>query len=436
MGQIDRKKRRLGGQVDLSRVPPELRSMFQGYQNQIEDLQEQIDALTKVTYGLENGEDPDFLSPRVRKLERLLAERVKVDRALGILTDRKVSQLQIAALPTDAAQGDYITAYNLGVYGDGSASGETVKVAKPYHLRRGVFDGNTVNGVAYAYSDNYTRTADGVSQTVFPAYNVGDTIYAIYQPSGGTGVLDENSKVVHWLDANMDGRVFESLLSSAVYNSLELTSVLNSTTVNFANTPILRRGNQWYSAGPVSNLGSITTTTYVGLRVYERYNQTTVPNRIRYIGGFFSPELVNLGASPFITTSNGSDFTYEYPLWYDIPIALVTCAGSVITTIDQIAWGFGEIPIWRGTMRAGNNQTSVWTQYASGGLGNGLYVLTPGASQTGYIFSGLSGSTFTVQIGFSGLTDPLCIGYVETDGSGYVTTLYDYTVGMNTRQYP
>lgn len=57
-----------------------------------------------------------------------------------------------------------------------------IYVLKPWTLRRTPFDGQTVNGISYAYSDNSTRVAtkDTIVETQYitPDYNIDDIIYA------------------------------------------------------------------------------------------------------------------------------------------------------------------------------------------------------------------------------------------------------------------
>lgn len=64
-------------------------------------------------------------------------------------------------------------------------------VAKPYELQRTPFDGQTIDGVTYAYASETEREADdGVdteTQFITPNYRTGGTIYAV-RVQGGAGV--------------------------------------------------------------------------------------------------------------------------------------------------------------------------------------------------------------------------------------------------------
>ena len=96
--------------------------------------------------------------------------------------------------------------------------GPTVKVAKPYNLRKTPFHGKTISGITYNYTGAQSRTKTRTStsakenQVITPAYQVavtgydGDEIYAC-KPSGGTGVKIGDEDVV-WLDINNAGRAW------------------------------------------------------------------------------------------------------------------------------------------------------------------------------------------------------------------------------------
>jgi len=85
----------------------------------------------------------------------------------------------------------------ISVYVKGNSE-STYTVLKPYVLQRSPFDGKTVNGVSYVYSDYCTRVAtkDDVSETqkITPDYIVGEELFAI------------NSDDEEWHDLNVAGR--------------------------------------------------------------------------------------------------------------------------------------------------------------------------------------------------------------------------------------
>ena len=98
--------------------------------------------------------------------------------------------------------------------------GPTIKVAKPYNLRKTPFHGKTISGITYTYTGAQSRTKTRTStstkenQVITPAYQVavddddydGDEIYAC-KPSGGTGVKIGDEDVI-WLDINNAGRAW------------------------------------------------------------------------------------------------------------------------------------------------------------------------------------------------------------------------------------
>lgn len=95
---------------------------------------------------------------------------------------------------------------------------ETIKVAKPFKLRRSSYDGQTeeILGIthSYTYVDKNART-DRVSsknwdQRIYPPYKVGDRIYATI-PDGGTGVKDDSNEEVEYLDMNVDSRTWTTV---------------------------------------------------------------------------------------------------------------------------------------------------------------------------------------------------------------------------------
>lgn len=94
--------------------------------------------------------------------------------------------------------------------------GSTITVAKDCHLQRTPWDGLTIGGVTYTYSDSQTRTATSGSgaetQVVYPKYRVeGDSydpcscIYARWAANrtdvSGVWYIDLNTAARHWVVA-------------------------------------------------------------------------------------------------------------------------------------------------------------------------------------------------------------------------------------------
>jgi hypothetical protein len=207
--RVPRKRAEAGGHTDLSGFDdPRAKQAVFGIQDRLDGMQRELDRLNAIVPPKPESEEKDVLAPRVRALSREMDARIADARLASIALDLKIVQVAISSLPTASGAGDYIKGYIKGGVGDGSANA-SVKIAKPEQLRRTRYDGETYNGVAYVYSSNYARTADGVAETVTPNYVVGDVIYVVESPAGGTDALDENSKPIHWLDLNVDGRRWE-----------------------------------------------------------------------------------------------------------------------------------------------------------------------------------------------------------------------------------
>ena len=101
-------------------------------------------------------------------------------------------------------QGDYLICRAIDANGVVTAS--DINVMKPYLLRRTPFEGNTVNGVAYTYSGNATREADGSeTQKITQDYYAGALIYTMktnITVEVTTGVF------VQLIDTNFDSRAW------------------------------------------------------------------------------------------------------------------------------------------------------------------------------------------------------------------------------------
>ena len=100
--------------------------------------------------------------------------------------------------------GDWLECTRFGI-------GDTIRVAKPYYLQKTPFDGETIDGVAYAYTNNQCRTATVsgptvTTEVVTPEWIVksgstpGDIIYVRWV-SNGTNVMGQE-----YIDINVDSR--------------------------------------------------------------------------------------------------------------------------------------------------------------------------------------------------------------------------------------
>ncbi len=89
---------------------------------------------------------------------------------------------------------------------DVATTADYIKVAKPYELRLTPWDGQTVDGITFDYSDESHRTATQgaiIEQHVIvrPWY-VGEIIVAATQITGGTDQEDFAAKALEWEDTN------------------------------------------------------------------------------------------------------------------------------------------------------------------------------------------------------------------------------------------
>jgi hypothetical protein len=113
----------------------------------------------------------------------------------------------------DSTDGDCIIVHSW----DGTTEGSVdIYAAKPYLNRQTPFDGETVNGVTYAYLVSYKRSATfnfaGTDQTITewitPSYNVGDILYIEAAPTPGIANQGTPAAPVIYIDKNIDGRTW------------------------------------------------------------------------------------------------------------------------------------------------------------------------------------------------------------------------------------
>jgi hypothetical protein len=89
----------------------------------------------------------------------------------------------------------------------------SVRVAKPYLLRRTPFDGKSRAGITYYYDSAYQRRAydeDNHTETqiIVPPYVAGDTIYTTRSVVGGIAITPAGQPqgITEFLDLNVAGR--------------------------------------------------------------------------------------------------------------------------------------------------------------------------------------------------------------------------------------
>lgn len=150
------------------------------------------------------------LNPRLNRpfgLPRLL--NPLTGQRMPVIDARNDTPLDVAVMTVIAMRDDYIVCSDL--------NRTEVYVAKPYLLRTNPFDGNTSNGVSYAYvadTNGVIRvaSADGESdetQIITPSYYLNEEITAV---AADTGLVTALGPVL-WADLNTAGRcwaVFEA----------------------------------------------------------------------------------------------------------------------------------------------------------------------------------------------------------------------------------
>lgn len=92
---------------------------------------------------------------------------------------------------------------------DGTTEGTTtIRVAKPWRLRRTPFDGLSWGGIAYAYTTDVERVADGTeTQVVTPPY-VADDLILVEQVIVPLMTLSGPVEIINLVDKNNDARAW------------------------------------------------------------------------------------------------------------------------------------------------------------------------------------------------------------------------------------
>jgi len=111
-------------------------------------------------------------------------------------------EAKITLATINSQEDDYLKCYFNSNY-------QEVYVAKPRALRRSLFDGLTVDGVSYVYSNAYTRVAsadgeDDETQLITPSYYDGEQIIIFHHDTGLTVTLG----LIVWGDLNTAARAW------------------------------------------------------------------------------------------------------------------------------------------------------------------------------------------------------------------------------------
>lgn len=143
----------------------------------------------------------------------------------GFVRGAEFAFISFVQIPFNSGSAVSITGSGL-LSGVGGADAFCLEVAKPYNLRLSPFDGKSVNGAAYSYSGQNTRTIIYSTATTScrrdipfienmqPDYKPGDKIYVTKNVADGTKVsanaaeffIDENRDARHWVDNCASGQ--------------------------------------------------------------------------------------------------------------------------------------------------------------------------------------------------------------------------------------
>lgn len=115
---------------------------------------------------------------------------------LDRFSDFRMDLFTVTEIGVEGVEGDYIVCED--------AQGYVVNIGKPWLIQRTPFDGETFDGVDYAYNDiiHGYRVASKAgkfdeAQFVTPRYVIGETIRAVYLR---TGLFDVDDKRIDWED--------------------------------------------------------------------------------------------------------------------------------------------------------------------------------------------------------------------------------------------
>lgn len=123
---------------------------------------------------------------------------------VGSSPDQFISKRSLKQMQIQSDQGDFLVCRTLDA--NDVVGPADFNVLKPWTLRRTPFENLTVNGVAYTYSGNGARQADGTEdQVITQDYFLGAVIY-IYQINISVEVT--SGVFARYIDANVDGRAW------------------------------------------------------------------------------------------------------------------------------------------------------------------------------------------------------------------------------------
>lgn len=192
-------------------------------------------------------------------------------------------------------------------------------VAKPNWLQRSPWDGQTVLGTTYTYTDTGERLADTDTETIDPPYFPG-AILSAYTGSTGLNsqVIDGNDSDVTWTDLNEAGRSW--LLTPATDGtgtgdwSTTVDGTLNTTAQTGAGDKTTQDGSWIASDGETGNTAlisakvqvpNLTLATFFGNGDPDSSSELTIGSWL--VSNTFSSTRVVLGGYEFGLATNDKD---------------------------------------------------------------------------------------------------------------------------------
>ena len=149
---------------------------------------------------------------RFHRGDQLTAERLNELQDPVSRLGRNVSNLQEGLAPyiwrqvfqaiINAVHPDFLDLREYREYSSGQTwtGSSVILAAKPWLLRQSPFDGKTIGGISYAYTDSQTRTATQgptvETQRVTPQYLSGDIVFCARNVYGGVSVQDPTGALV------------------------------------------------------------------------------------------------------------------------------------------------------------------------------------------------------------------------------------------------
>ena len=240
------------------------------------------------------------------------------------IPDGTLPGISVQKFKVSAIRRDYLLChkYNGVTLGDAA-----YLIALPEPLQYTPFADKTVDGVAYVYptaKDYTTRTENGTSKSITPAYASGDVIYAMNNVIGGTGVTVGVRSLI-WQDMNSIGRSFEAAGAVATPFGLSI-SATDSTKVVIGVDRATDNLDDHITIGNDILAKTTAETVTITARSYVYY------------------EITKTGAT--ITATPGKSAAWPTQVdgkWFAV-LGKAIYSGGAITAIHQYQFGQIELP--------------------------------------------------------------------------------------------